>query len=173
MNVIEYLQSEYDYEEFQNSHRFGGVVDIYKKNRPGKSTKKRQGVVAVIFIIPENKFYYPKSVNQQMDIVINHIEFYKDLRKKKSMPDKPRYTFQAGGRAQGKTAGALKRVPAGWMKDDSLMPFGKHQGDKMIDVPADYLIWLFENDKCNAAVRAYVQANEDVLRLQARQIKKR
>lgn len=170
MNVIEYLQSEYDYEEFQNSHRFGGVVDIYKK---GKAVKRKPGRVAVVFIIPEKKFYYPKSVNQQMDIVINHIEFYKDLRKKKSMADKPRYTFQTGGRAQGKTAETFKRVPAGGLKDDSTMPFGQHKGEKMANVPADYLLWCFDNKKCSNAVQAYIEINEDVLRLQAKQTKKR
>jgi len=33
------------------------------------------------------------------------------------------------------------------MQDDDIMPFGKHKGEKMANVPASYLIWLYENDK--------------------------
>lgn len=33
------------------------------------------------------------------------------------------------------------------LKDDSLMPFGKHSGKKMAAVPAYYLIWFKENHK--------------------------
>lgn len=29
------------------------------------------------------------------------------------------------------------------MNDESKMPFGKHKGEKLKDVPASYLIWLF------------------------------
>lgn len=49
------------------------------------------------------------------------------------------------------------------MDDNSLMPYGKHQGKAMINVPADYLLWLYENDKCSGDVKAYIVANEDVL----------
>lgn len=28
------------------------------------------------------------------------------------------------------------------MKDSDLMPFGKHKGEKLGDVPASYLLWL-------------------------------
>ena len=44
---------------------------------------------------------------------------------------------------------------------------GKHAGKKMIDVPADYLIWCFENNVCSKQVRAYIVDNMDVLKQQA------
>ena len=33
------------------------------------------------------------------------------------------------------------------MTDDSLMPFGKHEGVKMANVPDQYLIWFFKENK--------------------------
>ena len=32
------------------------------------------------------------------------------------------------------------------MTDDDLMPFGKHQGIPLKDVPDDYLLWLYNQD---------------------------
>jgi len=32
-------------------------------------------------------------------------------------------------------------------EDNSLMPFGKHKGLKLQDVPADHFVWLWENDR--------------------------
>ena len=49
------------------------------------------------------------------------------------------------------------------LKDDSDMPYGLHKGKKMIDVPAKYLFWLADNDKCNKSVRAYITDNRDAL----------
>ena len=54
------------------------------------------------------------------------------------------------------------------LDDSSLMPYGKHKGDKMIDVPASYLIWLYENDKCSKEVKDYVEDNLEVLRSQTK-----
>lgn len=31
------------------------------------------------------------------------------------------------------------------LTDESLMPFGKHAGTKLADVPAKYLLWLWDN----------------------------
>ena len=58
------------------------------------------------------------------------------------------------------------------LTDESLMPFGKHKGEKMANVPAYYLIWLYENDKCSFAVRKYIQDNLDVLKEEVNQAKK-
>lgn len=44
------------------------------------------------------------------------------------------------------------------------MPFGKYKGDKMINVPASYLLWLHENGKCSHDVREYIIENLDVLK---------
>ncbi len=47
--------------------------------------------------------------------------------------------------------------------DDSLMPYGQYQGRKMIDVPASYLIWLYDNGKCSPQVQKYVKDSYDAL----------
>lgn len=31
------------------------------------------------------------------------------------------------------------------LTDDSLMPFGKHRGEKLSEVPAQYLLWIWDN----------------------------
>lgn len=50
------------------------------------------------------------------------------------------------------------------MTDNSLMPYGKHKGQKMANVPPDYLIWLFENNKCTPEVAKYIAENLDVIK---------
>lgn len=49
------------------------------------------------------------------------------------------------------------------LKDDSPMPYGKYKGAAMVNVPADYLMWLWDNDKADKSVRAYIKDNWDVL----------
>lgn len=50
------------------------------------------------------------------------------------------------------------------LTDNDLMPFGKYKGDKMINVPASYLLWLYENDKCNGTVKKYIEDNLDAIK---------
>lgn len=57
------------------------------------------------------------------------------------------------------------------LTDNSLMPYGKYRGVKMINVPADYLLWLFDNNKCSGEVRAYIVSNHEVLTVQAKRIR--
>jgi len=33
------------------------------------------------------------------------------------------------------------------MKDDDLMPFGKHKGKAMANVPASWLVWFWESNE--------------------------
>ena len=54
------------------------------------------------------------------------------------------------------------------MSDESIMPWGKHQGKQMADVPAEYLIWLYDNQKCSGKVKIYIVQNLDVIRNQAK-----
>ena len=54
------------------------------------------------------------------------------------------------------------------LTDESPMPWGKYQGDKMINVPASYLIWLYDNNKCSGDVKAYIKDNYDVLNEEVR-----
>jgi len=57
------------------------------------------------------------------------------------------------------------------LDDEDEMPYGVHQGEKMGDVPAEYLIWLYENNRCSGKVKAYIYENLDFLTLQIKQKK--
>lgn len=48
------------------------------------------------------------------------------------------------------------------------MPFGIHQNKVLASVPADYLIWLFDNNKCNSDLREYIKDNMNVLKEEIR-----
>ena len=56
--------------------------------------------------------------------------------------------------------------------DDTPMPFGKHRGQKLEDMPAEYLLWLVNeiqehgseaDDPRRAALCAYVDDNRECL----------
>ena len=49
------------------------------------------------------------------------------------------------------------------LTDNSPMPFGKHKGTAMANVPSGYLLWLVENAKCSDEVRQYVEVNREIL----------
>lgn len=54
--------------------------------------------------------------------------------------------------------------------DNSVMPWGIHKGKRMINVPAKYLLFLFDNGKCSDPfVRDYIIENIEVLRSEARE----
>jgi len=51
------------------------------------------------------------------------------------------------------------------MADNDIMPFGMHKGKKMCNVPAGYLVWIYENDRCGKGdVRKYIKDNLEVLK---------
>lgn len=51
------------------------------------------------------------------------------------------------------------------MTDESLMPFGKHKGKAMANIPAHYLLWLWENaDSLRNPVKEYIERNLDVIK---------
>jgi len=54
------------------------------------------------------------------------------------------------------------------LSDESPMPWGKYKGIQMINVPASYLIWCYDNDKCSDNVREYIKDNYDVLKEEIR-----
>lgn len=54
------------------------------------------------------------------------------------------------------------------MEDSDLMPYGKYQGKAMADVPADYLLWLWDNNKCRGSVKLYINKNMIQLRDEAK-----
>lgn len=48
--------------------------------------------------------------------------------------------------------------------DESIMPFGKHKGKKMVDVPDDYLLWLLQEGNTYGEMLEYLQDNEEVFK---------
>lgn len=154
MDVISYCKDNYEYEQLQNCIRVNGVVDIYKRKKGGKIS---------IFILPEQIWYYPENEEEFSDIVINHLELYQKRTTFKKT-EKGRMTYQEFKHSKHFVPLNTYRKNTKNMKDDSLMPFGKYKGDQMVNVPADYLIWLFENNKCGGEVLAYIRANETNLR---------
>lgn len=50
------------------------------------------------------------------------------------------------------------------LTDESQMPFGIHTGEKLANVPAKYLMYLYDNNKLTDEVRAYIIDNLDVLK---------
>lgn len=52
------------------------------------------------------------------------------------------------------------------------MPWGKYKGTKLGNVPAEYLMWLYENDKCDKAVKEYIEDNLDVIQIEIKRNKK-
>lgn len=47
------------------------------------------------------------------------------------------------------------------------MPFGRYTGTLMANVPARYLLWLYENDKAGK-VKQYIIDNLDVIKEEIR-----
>lgn len=50
------------------------------------------------------------------------------------------------------------------MTDTSLMPYGKFINVPMANVPGDYLLWLYNNNKCGGEVKMYIEENLDVIK---------
>ena len=50
------------------------------------------------------------------------------------------------------------------LTDNTPMPFGKYKDVAMANVPANYLIWLYDNSKCNNEVLEYIIDNMEVLK---------
>ena len=55
------------------------------------------------------------------------------------------------------------------LTDKSIMPSGKHKGKKMEDIPADYLLWIYENNACSKEVSFYIHENLDTIKEEIRQ----
>jgi uncharacterized protein (DUF3820 family) len=49
------------------------------------------------------------------------------------------------------------------------MPWGEHKNKKMCNVPASYLLWLYDNNKCGQGdVKEYIKDNLEVLKKEAK-----
>lgn len=49
------------------------------------------------------------------------------------------------------------------MNDQSIMPWGQYKGEKMANIPASYLLWLLDNNKCGGEVKKYIEENKESL----------
>lgn len=49
------------------------------------------------------------------------------------------------------------------MDDNSIMPFGKYQGEKMANVPSAYLLWIYDEPFCAGELKEYIKQNMDVI----------
>jgi len=54
------------------------------------------------------------------------------------------------------------------LNDNSPMPYGRYKGDAMINVPAEYLMYLYDNNKYSPDVLEYIKDNMDVVRQRGR-----
>lgn len=50
------------------------------------------------------------------------------------------------------------------LTDESIMPWGIHKGTKMANVPASYLLYMYDNNKCDLPVKEYIKENLEVLK---------
>ena len=57
------------------------------------------------------------------------------------------------------------------LQDTDKMPFGKHKGKALVNVPAKYLLWLFNAGCDHAALKAYIAANLNILNKEANKVK--
>lgn len=59
-------------------------------------------------------------------------------------------------------------MPKVVITDETPMPFGKHKGIAMANVPASYLLWLHDNGQCFGAMKDYLDDNYDALLIEAK-----
>lgn len=52
--------------------------------------------------------------------------------------------------------------------DQSLMPWGMHKGSKLANVPASYLVYLYENNLKAGPLKTYIEGNLEHLRMEAK-----
>jgi len=52
------------------------------------------------------------------------------------------------------------------MNENTMMPFGKYKGQKLKDIPAGYLLWLYDNFKCGKDLRIYIQESLPFLKME-------
>lgn len=56
--------------------------------------------------------------------------------------------------------------------DNTKMPFGKHKDKAMINVPAIYLLWLYDNGCDHPGVKQYITDNMDALKKEAGKVRR-
>lgn len=52
-------------------------------------------------------------------------------------------------------------------EDEDLMPFGKHKGEKLLNVPASYLLWLWDQrPMSDKRLEEYIYQNMNALKIE-------
>lgn len=59
------------------------------------------------------------------------------------------------------------------LDDNSIMPFGKHKGEKLANVPAGYLLYMYDSGYLKGDLKAYAEENIAVLKFQKEQEEKK
>ncbi len=57
------------------------------------------------------------------------------------------------------------------LTDESIMPFGKFLGQKLLNIPANYFLWFKDNvapNYSNQNIHDYINDNIDVLKKEAK-----
>jgi uncharacterized protein (DUF3820 family) len=81
--------------------------------------------------------------------------------------------FEWQGEEEIRTTPEIKqKMDTAKFDDKSPMPYGIHKGEKMANVPAAYLLWLLDNNRCSGEVKNYIQKNKNVLQAEVKRQKK-
>lgn len=56
------------------------------------------------------------------------------------------------------------------LDDSSLMPFGKYKVTKLANVPAGYLLFVYENYQLHENLKEYIKKNKDVLEAEVKRV---
>lgn len=48
--------------------------------------------------------------------------------------------------------------------DNTIMPFGEHKGKALVNVPANYLVWLYNSNLTDGPLKDYIKENMDQLK---------
>lgn len=54
------------------------------------------------------------------------------------------------------------------LDDNSPMTFGKYKGDKLANVPASYLLFIYDNFQLHDNLRDYIKKNKDILQAEVK-----
>lgn len=63
------------------------------------------------------------------------------------------------------------QTPPEPLTDNSLMPFGKHKGKALVNIPAKYFLWLYGEGCTHPGVKKYIVDNLTELEKEAAKTK--
>lgn len=51
------------------------------------------------------------------------------------------------------------------LTDESIMPFGKHKGQRLADVPDGYLMFIYDNYQLHPNLKTYIEENIEAIKV--------